>query len=256
MVQLTNCFHPSFQVHPWVTRCVNTVLLVTSPPATLPPSLVGPTRTAPIWVSRPWGGARPRWTASVPLRTRPPCWSALITTLCATTVRPSGPRSWQGYVGEALERDLARMPWCFLDKTPNVNSFISETDWILSGISLLGMWGISSVRFASRFHTFPNSRMSEHQHRSKKQSAGMNGMFQAPLSYWPMMMTRDTGLANRTKKTHWTQKKPHKMCLDSWTLRNHRNTHVRMCRPRHTMPPRSPQHKPTAPRGRWHVHKH
>lgn len=77
----------SFKVHQWVTRCVNTVLLVTSPPVTLPPSLVGPTRTAPIWVSRPWSGGRPRWTASVPLRTRQPCWSAPIATLCATTVR-------------------------------------------------------------------------------------------------------------------------------------------------------------------------
>lgn len=209
-----------------MTRCVNTVLLVTSPPVTLPSSLVGPTRTAPIWVSRPWGGALPRWTASVPLRTRQPCWSALITTLCATMVRWSGPRSWQGYVGVALERDLARMRWCFLDKTPIVNSFISETDWIISDISLLGARGISSVRFTSRFHTFPNSRMSEHQHRGGAQ--GWMACFRHCCQNDPWWVTWVTGLANRTQKRHCTQDK-HKNVpefLDPQKPQEHTHTDV------------------------------
>lgn len=89
------------------------------------------------------------------------------------------PAADRARVGEALER----MRWCFLDKTPIVNSFVSETDQIPSDIFLLCAWGISSVRLASRFHSFPKSRMSKYQHRGgTKQSAGMNGMFQARLS--------------------------------------------------------------------------
>lgn len=56
----------------------------------------------------------------------------------------------------------------FLTKPQLSTALYQTTDRIISEISVLGARGISLVRFASRFHIFLNSRMSEHHHRGGK----------------------------------------------------------------------------------------
>lgn len=57
---------------------------------------------------------------------------------------------------------------------------------VVSDISLLGTREISSGRFASRFHTFPNSHMFEHQHRGKAECRD-----ECHVSVTAVVMTRD-----------------------------------------------------------------
>lgn len=146
----------------------------------------------------------------------------------------------------------------FLTKPQLSTALYQTTDRIISEMSVLGARGISLVRFASRFHIFLNSRMSEHHHRGgKSRVQRCMACFRHCCHNDLWWMTCQT--CQGWQETQCTQEKQKKRAWIPGPSET-TGTHTYRCAdPRHTMPPHFPQYKPPraprAPRGRWHVHK-